>query len=341
MSRNRQYLQEAEISAFCRQVNMIIKAGMPTYYGISLLLDEASDEETRQLLQKIYEPMEKGCTLFQAMEPLGVFPNYMLRMIELGETTGRLEEVLDSLTIYYDREAQIRSGIRHAVRYPLIMTGLMFLILIVMVREIVPIFANVYAELGSGLSGTAKTLMRISEFLNQYLLIFILAVLFIGIVLFLFSKTSAYKNLYAKSSFAQTVATGRFANCMYLALASGLDTDRGLELAEDLIDNAELKRKIKQCRTYIKDGEGFYKSILKAEIFSKMHASIVTIGAKTGAMDEVMLQIGKTYEEESNDKIQRFVSILEPSLVIILSFFIGLILVSFLLPLLGIISSIG
>lgn len=341
MPRNKQLLHEAEISAFCQQINMVIKAGLPTYYGVSILMEEAADEETKALLQRIYEPMEKGSTLYQAIKPLGVFPNYMLRMIELGETTGRLEEVFDSLTIYYEREAQIRAGIKHAVRYPLIMTGLMLIILIVMVREIVPIFANVYAELGSGLSGTAKVLMNISSFLNQYLLIFILVVIVLGLGFFIFSKTPAFKKLFHRSSLSKTIAASRFANCMYLALASGLDTDRGLELAESLIDNTDLKGKIQTCRTYIKNGESFSKSILHSGIFSKMHASIITIGAKTGSMDDVMMQIGKAYEEESDDQIQRFVSVLEPSLVIILSFFIGLILVSFLLPLLGIISNIG
>lgn len=341
MARNRHLLQEAEISAFCQQLNMVIKAGLPTYYGISILMEEAGDEQTRELLQRIYEPMEQGKTLYQAIQPLGIFPNYMLKMIELGETTGRLEEVLNSLTVYYEREAQIRAGIKHAVRYPLIMTALMLVILIVMIREVVPIFANVYAELGSGLSATAQTLMSISGFLNKYLLWFIILILVLGAVTLIFSKTKACRRLIHKSALSQTIAASRFANCMYLALASGLDTDRGLELAASLIDNISLQEKIQACREHIKNGQSFSKSILQAGIFSKMYASIITIGAKTGSMDDVMLQIGRAYEEESDERIQRFVSVLEPSLVIVLSFFIGLMLVSFLLPLLGIISSIG
>ena len=341
MSDKKHMLSEAELAAFCRQLNMIIKAGMPTHYGISILMDEAADEATREFLKKIYDPMEDGCSLYEAMEPLNAFPNYMLHMIALGETTGRLEEVFDSLSVYYEREAQIKQGIRHAIRYPLIMSSLMFVILIVMIREIVPIFANVFAELGGSLSGTAKTLMSISTFLNQYLLSFIIGIIILGLAFVVFSKTKAFKRILGKTSFAQTIATGRFANCMYLALASGLDTDRGLEMASALSDNDILREKIDLCRAQIKNGESFYKAILNSGILSKMHASVITIGAKTGSMDEVMLEISKNYEEESEEKLHRFVSVLEPSLVIVLSFFIGLILVSFLLPLLGIISSIG
>lgn len=341
MSDKKHLLQEAELAAFCQQLNMIIKAGMPTHYGISILMDEAADEATHAFLKRIYDPMEEGCSLYEAMVPLGVFPGYMLHMIELGEATGRLEEVFESLSVYYEREAHIKQGIRHAVRYPLIMSGLMLIILIVMIREIIPIFANVFAEFGSSLSGTARSLMAISTFLNNYLLYFIIAVVALGVGFVIFSKTALFRRIFAKTAFSQSVATGRFANCMYLALSSGLDTDRGLEMAEELTDNHVLANKIRICRTQIKNGESFYKSILSSGILSKMHASVITIGAKTGAMDEVMLQLSKNYEEESEAKLHRFVSILEPSLVIILSFFIGLILVSFLLPLLGIISSIG
>ena len=128
---------------------------------------------------------------------------------------------------------------------------------------------------------------------------------------------------------------------MYLALASGLDSDQGLNLAETLVKNYYIENHIRDCRNYIQSGESFAESILMSGLFSKMYSSIITIGYKTSAMDDVMLRISKAYEKETDEKIHQFVSILEPTLIIILSFFIGLILISFLLPLLGIMSSIG
>jgi type IV pilus assembly protein PilC len=98
---------------------------------------------------------------------------------------------------------------------------------------------------------------------------------------------------------------------------------------------------IRRCKELIKDGEGFSKALLLSGCFSEMHSSMISIGYKTSAMDDVMLNISKAYEDETDEKLQRLVSVLEPTLIIILSFFIGLILVSFLLPLLGIMSSIG
>lgn len=341
MFRKKNILSEAEIASFCQQINMIVKAGFPTYYGISILRDDTTDEETRELLTQIYEPMEKGAGLYEAISATGVFPKYMLQMVRVGEETGRLEEVLSSLSIYYERESEIRAGIKQAVTYPLTMSVMMLAVIIVIITNVVPIFADVYAELGSGLTGTAKILMNISTFLNQYLLIFLIAFIVLAIVAFAVLRTPYGKKFFENKGVSLSLACSRFANCMYLALASGLDTDQGFDLAEDLVENSFMEQRIRHCRELIKEGESFAKSLLLSGVFSKMYSSLISIGYKTSAMDDVMLNISKAYEKETDEKLHHFISILEPTLIIILSFFIGLILVSFLLPLLGIMSSIG
>ncbi len=341
MSQKNKMLSEAEISAFCQQVGMVIKAGLPTYYGISILRDEASDEKTKAFLNTIYEPMEKGVTLGVALAETDVFPEYMVDMIRLGEETGRLEEVLEALSTYYEREADIKESIRHAVTYPLIMSFMMLVVIIVIITQVVPVFSQIYEELGSSLTGTALLLMNISNVLNKYMLWFVIGFAILCIFAFAFSKTAVGKTIFQRQSLSMSISASRFANCMYLALSSGLDTDRSLEMAEKLIDNPYMLEKIKMCKTHIKHGEGFVKSLLLSGIFSKIYSSIITIGYKTGSIDDVMKNISVAYEEETDDRLRQFISLLEPTLIIILSFFIGLILISFLLPLLGIMASIG
>lgn len=341
MSFNKKTLSESEISAFCQQVGMVVKAGLPTYYGISILRDEASDEFTRAFLNQIYEPMEKGVTLGAALAETDAFPEYMVDMIRLGEETGRLEEVLDSLSVYYERESDIKAGIRHAVTYPLIMTIMMLVVIVVIITQVVPVFSQIYEQLGSGLTGTALMLMNISNALNKYMLVFIAAVVVIAIAGFVLFKTPTGKVLFQGRGLSMSIASSRFANCMYLALSSGLDTDRSLEMAEKLIDNPYMLEKIKQCKTHIANGQPFIKALLLSGIFSKVYSSMMTIGFKTGSMDDIMHKISVAYEEETDERLRHFISILEPTLIVILSFFIGLILISFLLPLLGIMSSIG
>lgn len=341
MSLNEKILSESEISAFCQQVGMVVKAGLPTYYGISILRDEAEDEFTREFLSTIYEPMEKGVTLGEALGNTNAFPAYMVDMIRLGEETGRLEEVLDSLSAYYEREAAIKAGIRHAVTYPLIMTVMMLVVIIVIITQVVPVFSQIYEQLGSSLNGTALMLMNISNFLNRNMLGLVIGVVVFAIVAYIFFRTPTGKVMFQGRGLSMSISASRFANCMYLALSSGLDTDRSLEMAEKLIDNPYMLQKINDCKKHIKNGEPFIKSLLLSGIFSKVYSSMMTIGFKTGAMDDIMQRISVAYEEETDEKLRHFISILEPTLIVILSFFIGLILISFLLPLLGIMSSIG
>lgn len=341
MSFKQKLLSESEISSFCQQINMVVKAGLPTYYGISILRDEATDDFTRDFLNKIYEPMERGVTLGEALADTHAFPEYMVDMIRLGEETGRLEEVLDSLSVYYEREADIKAGIRHAVTYPLIMTIMMLVVIVVIITQVVPVFSQIYEQLGSGLTGSALMLMNISNFLNRYMLAFVIAIVALAVAGIIFFRTPLGKAFIHGRSLSLSIAASRFANCMYLALSSGLDTDRSLEMAKKLIDNPYMLEKIEQCKKHIKNGEPFIKSLLLSGIFSKVYSSIMTIGFKTGSLDDIMHNISISYEEETDEKLRHFISILEPTLIVILSFFIGLILISFLLPLLGIMSSIG
>lgn len=334
-------LSEAEISAFCQQVLMVVAAGLPTYYGISILRDDAPDLETKELLNSIYRPMEAGGSLYEALRATEAFPDYMVHMIQLGEETGRLEEVLRSLSAYYEREAELRSSLKHAVTYPIVMTIMMVAVLVVLIAKVLPVFSQIYEELGSELTGSARTLMNISNLLNRYIIVIVIvfAVLLLG--LFILSRTEFGKMFLKGRSFQMSVAASRFANSMFLALASGLDTDQGLALAAQLVDNPYMKAKIEKCKEHIKHNESFSNALLLSGIFSEIYASWITIGGKTGSMDDVMLRIGVAYEQETENQLDHFISLLEPTLVIVLSLFIGLILISFLLPLLGIMSSIG
>lgn len=341
MSKAKKMMTQSEISVFCQQVSMIISAGLPTYYGILILRDETKDERTKELLNQIYEPMEGGATLHEALKATGVFPSYMVHMVQLGEETGRLEEVLASLSVYYEREAEIRSGIRHAITYPLIMTFLMIAVIFVMILKVVPVFKQVYEQLGTELSGSALTLMKISDVLNKYLIVFVVIfVVAVAIALILY-RTNLGKVLLAGQGLSMTIASSRFANCMHLALASGLDSDYGMDLANELVNNPHMQERIRKCKEHINNGEGLSRSLTMSGIFSEIYSSWLAVGYKTGTMDEIMKRISDAYEDETNTRIQRFASILEPSLIIILCFFIGIILISFLLPLLGIVSSIG
>lgn len=341
MSKPTSYLSNTEISAFCQQIALILNAGLPTYYGVSILCDEAPDEQTRKLLTEIYEPLELGGTLYNALAQTNAFPPYMLHMVQLGEETGRLEAVLRALSTYYEREDMIRANVKGAITYPIVLTIMMLSVVIIMITKILPVFSNIYKELGSELTGFSLILLKASNLLNQYLVAIILIIAFLTASMLILFHTEVGKYFYQSRPISMSIASSRFANCMYLALSSGLDSDRGLELASELVNNPHMQVRIDKCKDHINHGDSFAEALLRSGIFSKVYSSWIAIGYRTGGMDDIMQHICEAYENETDERLNHMISILEPTLVIVLCIFIGIILVSFLLPLLGIMSSIG
>lgn len=339
--KKQQMLGNLEIAAFCDQLSMIVSAGIPIYEGISILQEDAPEADTAEILSVISNSLDHGNSFCDALKETNVFPKYVLDMIKIGELSGKLEEVLNALTEYYKREESIQNSIKNAVTYPLLMIAMMLAVILVLIAKVLPVFHQIYIELGSDLTGFAGAMMRFSDALNQYLFVIVIVLIAAAAGIFLIFRSDAGQKFLKKRPLALSTAASRFANCMALALSSGLDTDQGLMFAEQLVDNPYMAARIKKCRDLTASGRGFAEAILTSGIFSKIYASMITIGFRTGSMDEVMHKISEEYEEETDKQIAKFISVLEPTLVIILSIFIGLILISFLLPLIGIMSSIG
>lgn len=330
-----------ELSSFCEQLAMITGAGIPAGEGVALLLRNAPDEASRHLFASMAPLLDAGEPLYQALDSCHLFPSYMIHMIKLGEQTGHLEDTLSALAHYYAQEEKLYSGIRNAIFYPLLMTVITLIVLIILVTKVLPVFQQVYQELGSGLNGFALLVMKISSVLSTHILLIVLVIAAFLLLLWLYLKSGIGQRFLQKSKILTAIATGRFANCMAMMLGSGVDSTQGIRFAEELADNCHLSKKIRDCRERMEAGNGLYESILAAGIFSPPNAALLSIGIRTGNLEQSMNKISENYDEEASGRISRLISVLEPTLVIILSLVIGIIIISFLLPLVEIMSHIG
>lgn len=333
-------LTSEEISEFCTQISLVIRAGISTYEGVYILAEHSSDELT-EIFRTICHGLDDGLSFSDALETSNAFPDYVLHMVHLGEQTGNLENVMSSLADYYERDASIKESIKHAVTYPIVMTVLMLVILFVLIGKVLPVFEHIYEELGATLTGMSKVMVDISSSLSTYLIVFILLVLIALAVCLFYLRSSAGRNLLNSKKYFMEIATSRFASAMGLALSSGFDTDQGLDLALMLSDNPYLDEKIHICKEKVGEGESFLTGLLAAKIFDAKSNSMLHVGDKTGTMENVMMNLSKEYQDQADSRINRLISWLEPALVIVLCVVIGFILLAFLVPLLGIMSSLG
>ena len=325
-------LKNHELAVFCNQFSMILKSGISSTEGLSLLLEDSANDYEKTLLQMLYDEMCQTGNLASAFAKSEQFPKYFVDMVRSGEETGTLDEVMTSLESHYEREYTISQSIKNALTYPLAMLGMIFIIIILLLTKVMPIFNQVFHQLGREMTGIAKGLLSIGELMSDYIFVVIFGILFIILGVFYYIKK--------KSNLKPLISASRFTSCMALALRSGLVPERGFEYAENLIDDENFLRKIDSAKEAFTSGESLSAALQKSGIVSGTYARLLNIADKTGSTDEVMGELANRYEAELHTKITGFIATLEPTLVIILSCIVGIVLLSVMLPLLSMIAGL-
>lgn len=346
--KGKKLLPAGETATFLRQMSLIMDAGIPIYDGIESLVESCEDDKARKAFELLSENVKETGSLYKAVERAGFFPEYMVNMINIGEETGKLDDVLKSLADYYDREERTRKTIKSAVSYPILLVCMMAAVILVLVTKVMPIFEDIFISLGTNMSKTGVSIMNLGFAVGKISLIVIAAVLLIIVVAAILSKLGRTQILLKIASVVPGVkslnrkmSSGKFASVIGMMLSSGYSLEKSLEMAPSIVGDKTVKDKIEKCAELVKNGMAFPDALAKIGLFSKMQSRIISVGFKAGQLDSVMEQISKSYEEEVNDGIEKTVGYIEPCLVGILSLIIGGILISVMLPLATIMSSIG
>lgn len=328
-------LSNMELAEFCNQMGMILRSGISALEGLNLLLEDAENDAEQALLEKMITELETSGYFYEAISSSGVFPSYAFHMIKLGEKTGTLDEILDVLSEHYIREENLAGMIKSSLTYPFIMLAMMALVVVILLTKVLPIFHQVFEQLGQEMNGFSAALLTLGETLSNYSVIFILLSILI-ILLIVLSR----KHLPFYQMIRHQMAACRFTDGMAIALKSGMTPEQGFDLVEHLVENPDFEEKIRDCRALLEDGMDFSAALSKSHILSGTYARMASVAGKAGTMDEAMSKISAEYEYAVSTKINHIISMIEPTLVIILSVIVGVILFSVMLPLLGIMSGL-
>ena len=336
-------LNNNELSTFFKQLGMLVHSGVSIHEAISIIREDLTDAKATKLLDTIYQGLEMGEEFSAVLKGTGEFPKYAVDMIRIGNYSGKLDEVLHALALYYEREEQISMSIRNAITYPTIMIFMLFIVIGVLITRVLPIFQEVYLQLGTELTGPAGALMSLSNGIQRILPhIIILLLMAIPVLFYLMKKKSGFfSTLFINRKLSYSIAVGRFASGMFLTLSSGLDTDESLGMAKELSDHPLIQEKIKHCQEKLTQGKSFSEAISSSELFNNTQNRMINIGIKAGSLDQVMENIANQCNEETDRKIGHLLSVLEPTLVAILAVIVGVVLLSIMLPLMSIMSNMG
>ena len=347
MERRKKFTAQ-ERAGFCSQVTSMLKSGISLEEGMYMLAEEMEDVHTKKILKQVEEKLKQNNSFHSALKESKAFPTYLMNMVHIGETSGKLEDVMQAMTKYYEREDAIQDSIRNVIALPLMMFFMIAIILVALVGKILPMFQSVFANLDVDVAVTSSKLMNLGMWVGRIVAGVSFAVLLVALVLFLWYQTAKGKNalkrfstkFFATKKTADLLATGRFVSSMSVMISSGMDEQEAMKMAGDVVDHEGIQKKIKSCCEEM--GEKSLAEALRQEkIVTGMQGRRIAIADRTGMLEEVFADVSRQYDEKIADQMGRFCTKLETTLVLGLSVVVGGVLLAVMFPLVSIITSIG
>jgi len=343
-------LNYLEIASFCQELAWLVHSGVRVGDGLHLLAEEEKEEAWKHCLTTMAEQADDGLQLSEIIKNAGCFPIYVQGILNVGETTGRLEESLHALTKYYQSRERLNNRVRGALLYPSILLLLMLVVIVILLTQVLPVFQSVFTSLGGELGGLAGGLLTLGVWMNKIMpVLLVLVAAAVGLVI-AFSVSAAFREkvlgFWRKKSGDKGVMRkmndAGFAQAISMGLSSGLPLEDTMELAAEVLNDVpEAKERCMNCKEELLSGIPLADALKKADVFPPAMCRLLSLGMQSGNGDAVMEEIADRLSEEADAALTSKVEKLEPTLVLITSVLVGIILLSVMLPLMNIMETIG
>ena len=338
------------LSMLCSELAMLLDAGLTVSDSLHVLKEDESNKDGKAIMQGLIDSLEQGAPFSAALKVSGLFPRYMVHTVEIGEKTGRLVETLNALSEYYERQVRLSVTIKNSVLYPAILLVLMIAVVLILIVQVLPIFNDVFSRLGTQMSPVAVSLMKFGGWLGDASIviaaifgaIFVLIILIWALPNLRKALSKAFSDRWGGRGIFGKLASSRFVFAMTLAMASGLDTAEAIGVAAGISGGSKaVDEKHAECMKMLDSGSSLSEALCGSGILSLQDGKMLSIGARSGKADIAMAEIARRSDLDVRDSIDRIVGRIEPTLVIISSVVVGVILLSVMLPLMGIMTAIG
>lgn len=342
----KQLLQNEKIAKICRELALLLRAGVPLGSGLELMRAETGEN----VLAAMAARADEGLGLSDILRETGAFPGDVCGLAEAGEKSGCLEETLELLADYYEDRVRMSRQIRAAFLYPSVLLLIMLIVIVLLLTKVLPIFNDVYANLGSGLTGVAGGLFALGRILNRGMPILcgILVLGIFSVCAFFFSERvrtslqSGWRKRFGMRGVSRKFSTARFAMALALGIRSGLsDEEAVLTAAETLEGLPDASNRCETCVKLLREEGSLPYALEQSELLPKAECRLLELGLRSGTGDVVMRQMADRLTEDAENALAETVARIEPTLVMVSSILVGMILLSVMLPLVNIMSAIG
>lgn len=345
-------LESSALSAFCGSVATMLSAGIQTEEAALMLAENRAHSRFQEVCNVIYDRLVEGSSLADAMQASEGFPPYAVNMVRIGERSGHLETVLRNLEVYYDEESRMFAKLRSSVGRPAALLVIMAVILAFTVVVILPVFRSTYHTMTGALAAGSKASVTVSTVIGVIALV--ITVILAVLALWLMRSSSSeggrqkvlgvFERMPVIGRAMYQLSLSRFTAVLATYVSSGITNEEAMARAIDTVDHTELKGRLQKAADSMSDIDNplsLTQAISAFDIFEPLYQRLLEVGMRSGSAEETLSELSSTFFDDATMQIDRTLDLIEPLFAAFLTVAIGVTLIAVMLPLVGIMGSIG
>lgn len=338
-------VKSKDLTVFSRQFATMVNSGLSLTKCLNILAEQTQNSILSEAAREIFRSVEAGQALSEALaKHPKIFPSIYINMVKAGETGGVLDETLLRMASHLEKEQALKSKVKSAMTYPILVLVMSGLLVGVMVTFVVPVFGNMFKDLGGTLPLPTQILINMSDFTRGYWWAIIAGAVavFIGYkrvgrIPRARAKLDAFKlKVPLFGTLFEKAAISRFTRTLGTLIRSGVPILEALRICANTAGNVVIRDAIEGARGSIKEGETIAKPLATSGAFPPMVVQMISVGEETGALEEMLNKIADFYETEVESTVEGLTALIEPLMIALLGGVVGGILISLYLPLFSI-----
>ncbi len=345
-------LESSAISAFCGSIATMLSAGMQTDEAVLMLAENRDKSRFKDVCDQVYHGLISGEKLSDAMNATHAFPKFAVDMVKTGEKSGRIESVLRNLDMYYSEEDRTFQKLRSSATYPAALLCVMTVILAITVIVILPVFTDVYSNMAGSLTTGSSGMVNASIIIGWISLGITIVCAVAALFLAFSSRTQAgrqrvlklFEHMPTTSRAMYQLALSRFTSALSTHISSGTNPEIAMNQATETVNHSLLRARLqKACNDMndLQDPRSLAQAITENNILEPLYARMLNVGVRSGTIDIVLANLSDLFFDDASAQIDRILDRVEPLLAALLTIAVGATLISVMLPLIGIMGSIG
>jgi type IV pilus assembly protein PilC len=331
-----------EFLVFNQELATLLKAGMPLVQSLDLLKRRVTSPVFKRVLNDVHEKVRAGAALSDAFAAHGdLFPRVYTASLLAGERSGNLDAVLRRFVEYTKIIATVKRKTVSALVYPAILTALAVVLVSIIVLKVVPAFADFYSSFGAELPVATRVILGVSEFVRGQFLLIIIAVAAAGIALLTWVRRPGQQarfdhlllGLPMLGPVARKFATSQMARTLATLLGGGLPLVNALDIAAKSVGNQFMAKQLDIVSARVREGESFAAALDARKAFPEVAVKMAEVGESTGALQDMLNTVADFYDEEISTTMERFITLVEPVLLVVMGIVIAGLLLALYMPL--------